>query len=288
MLPDADGRAVDAVANPLLAAIRERLDAGRVAPGAHPEAGIGPLVTAEHRDRVAAYIDSAAAQGAVVIADVRRHPAYAGPGHLLGPAFVDGATPDMDRYRDEIFGPVPCVVRTPTCDEALALVHHSPWGNATAIFTRGGQPAAAPHGAWRTRWRPAWSASTCRPRGRWVRTRSAAGRTPWSATPASTGPRASACTPARGWSPAAGPTPLRARSAPASRACTPPPARPPQGRRAAAGGLARAEGVHGACRFRSRPRRVRAARGRAVAYLFGLAATASPTAHLHLVAVRFG
>jgi malonate-semialdehyde dehydrogenase (acetylating)/methylmalonate-semialdehyde dehydrogenase len=133
--------AVGSVGDALVAAIRDRLPGVRVAAGTDPEAQMGPLVTAEHRARVATYVDSGAAQGAKVVVDGREHPAYQGPGFFLGPCLIDEVTPEMDCYRDEIFGPVLCVVRAQTFDEALALVNRSPWGNGAAVFTRDGGAA---------------------------------------------------------------------------------------------------------------------------------------------------
>ena len=64
-----------------------------------------------------------------------------GDGFFLGVSLVDHVTPTMQVYRDEIFGPVLCVVRAESLDEALALVNDSPWGNGAAIFTRDGGAA---------------------------------------------------------------------------------------------------------------------------------------------------
>ncbi len=133
--------AVGAIGDALVGAVRERLGAVRVAPGTDPAAEMGPLITAEHRNRVAGYIDSGRAQGAAVVVDGREHPACARKGFFLGPSLLDHVTPEMDCYRDEIFGPVLCVVRAATFDEALAVVNRSPWGNGAAIFTRDGGAA---------------------------------------------------------------------------------------------------------------------------------------------------
>ena len=134
--------AVGAVADPLVAAIQKRLPKVKVGPGTDPEAEMGPLVTKVHRDKVASYLDSAAAQGATVVADGREHPLYAGSeGFFLGTSLIDNVTPDMDCYRDEIFGPVLTVTRVATYDDALQLVNDNPYGNGTAIFTRDGGAA---------------------------------------------------------------------------------------------------------------------------------------------------
>ena len=134
--------AVGDVADPLVGAIRDRLPKVKVGPGSDPEAEMGPLVTKQHRDKVASYLDSGPAQGARVVADGREHPLYReSDGFFLGASLIDDVTPEMDCYRDEIFGPVLTVVRVKTYDEAVALVNDNPYGNGTAIFTRDGGAA---------------------------------------------------------------------------------------------------------------------------------------------------
>ena len=134
--------AVGDVADPLVDAIRARLGKVRVGPGSDPEAEMGPLVTGQHRDKVASYLDSAREQGATVVADGREHPLYQdSDGFFLGVSLIDQVTPAMDAYKDEIFGPVLTVVRVPTYEDALHLVNDNPYGNGTAIFTRDGGAA---------------------------------------------------------------------------------------------------------------------------------------------------
>jgi len=134
--------AVGSVADPLVDAIAARLPKIKVGPGSDPAAEMGPLVTKQHRDKVASYLDSAAAQGATVVADGREHPLYReSDGFFLGTSLIDNVTPGMDCYRDEIFGPVLTVTRVGTYEEALQLVNDNPYGNGTAIFTRDGGAA---------------------------------------------------------------------------------------------------------------------------------------------------
>jgi malonate-semialdehyde dehydrogenase (acetylating) / methylmalonate-semialdehyde dehydrogenase len=133
--------AVGAVGDPLVDAIASRLAAVQVGPGSDPDSEVGPLVTAEHRDRVAGYLDVAAADGARVVVDGRQAPIAGGPGFFLGPSLVDGVTTDSAVYTDEIFGPVLSVVRVDSYDEAVKLVDANPYGNGTAIFTRDGGAA---------------------------------------------------------------------------------------------------------------------------------------------------
>src|SRR5712691_2423394 len=131
--------AVGDIADPLVEAIRSRLPKITVGPGSDPTAQMGPLVTREHRDKVASYLDKGREQGATVIVDGREHERYASSGFFLGPSLIDNVTPDMDSYCNEIFGPVLEVVRVPTYTEAVGLVNDNPYGNGTAIFTRDGR-----------------------------------------------------------------------------------------------------------------------------------------------------
>jgi malonate-semialdehyde dehydrogenase (acetylating)/methylmalonate-semialdehyde dehydrogenase len=129
--------AVGDAADPLVAAIQQRLPKITVGNGLDPTSEMGPLVTREHRDKVAGYLDSGAAQGAKIVAD-GRDSAPAGDGFFLGVSLMDDITTEMDAYRDEIFGPVLGVMRVGTYDEALKLINDNPYGNGTAIFTRDG------------------------------------------------------------------------------------------------------------------------------------------------------
>ncbi|MCP9954450.1 MULTISPECIES: CoA-acylating methylmalonate-semialdehyde dehydrogenase [Actinomadura] len=135
--------AVDPVGDELTAKIRERVARLRIGPGDHPEAEMGPLVTRAHRDKVASYLDGAVAQGATLAVDGRDPDVLggAGDGFWLGPAVLDHVTPDMDAYKDEIFGPVLSVARAGSYDAAMELISANPYGNGTAIFTNDGGAA---------------------------------------------------------------------------------------------------------------------------------------------------
>ncbi|MGO3021915.1 MAG: CoA-acylating methylmalonate-semialdehyde dehydrogenase [Brevibacterium sp.] len=130
--------AVDSIADELVAKIAERTTTLRVGDGA-TEPDMGPLVTAAHRDKVAGYIDAGAEAGATVVLDGREN--VPAEGFFLNPTLFDDVTPDMSIYRDEIFGPVLCVVRVPGYDEGLDLINANPYGNGTAIFTNDGGAA---------------------------------------------------------------------------------------------------------------------------------------------------
>jgi malonate-semialdehyde dehydrogenase (acetylating)/methylmalonate-semialdehyde dehydrogenase len=132
--------AVGDVADPLVEALKQRLPKVKVGDGLEPGSEMGPLVTREHRDKVASYIESGAGQGATIVAD-GRETAPGGDGFFLGVSLLDNVTTEMDAYRDEIFGPVLSVVRAKTYDEAVSLVNENPYGNGVALFTRDGGAA---------------------------------------------------------------------------------------------------------------------------------------------------
>jgi malonate-semialdehyde dehydrogenase (acetylating)/methylmalonate-semialdehyde dehydrogenase len=129
--------AVGAIADDLVAAIKERIPKVRVGDGLDPDSQMGPLVTREHLEKVASYIDKGREQGAEVLVDGRESVPDS-DGYFIGPSLLDRVTVDNIVYKDEIFGPVLGVTRVDTYDEAVKLVNENPWGNGTAIFTRDG------------------------------------------------------------------------------------------------------------------------------------------------------
>ena len=133
--------AVGHVADPLIDAIRERIARIKVGPGNEPANEMGPLISREHRDRVASYLDAAVSEGASLPVDGRTDPAAGGKGYFLGPSLIDNAKPGMRCYDHEIFGPVLSVVRVDTYAQALQLINDNPFGNGTAIFTQNGGAA---------------------------------------------------------------------------------------------------------------------------------------------------
>ncbi len=134
--------AVGDIHDPLVEAIKARLPKIVVGPGSDPASEMGPLVTRQHRDKVASYLDSAAAQGATIVADGREHPLYReSEGFYLGTSLIDDVQPAMDCYRDEIFGPVLTVMRVATYEDAMTVINGNDYGNGTAIFTRDGGAA---------------------------------------------------------------------------------------------------------------------------------------------------
>jgi malonate-semialdehyde dehydrogenase (acetylating)/methylmalonate-semialdehyde dehydrogenase len=133
--------AVGAVADPLIEAICERIMRIKVGPGNDPSNEMGPLISKEHRDRVASYLDAASAEGATLPVDGRLNAASDGNGFFLGPSLIDRVQPGMRCYDNEIFGPVLSVVRVETYVEALRVINDNLYGNGTAIFTQNGGAA---------------------------------------------------------------------------------------------------------------------------------------------------
>ena len=143
--------AVDPVGDDLVARIAERTRTLLIGDGrasatsddaAGKEADMGPLVTREHRDKVAGFVASGEDAGAKLVIDGRDVAARGEDGGFwLGPTLFDHVTPDMEIYREEIFGPVLSVVRVPTYDDAVALINANEYGNGTAVFTNDGGAA---------------------------------------------------------------------------------------------------------------------------------------------------
>ena len=132
--------AVGDVGDSLVDAIAARLPKLRVGDGMDPDSEMGPLITREHRDKVAGYIASGAQSGASVVVDGRESDVPS-DGFFLGTTLLDKVTPEMEVYRDEIFGPVLCVVRADSYDEAVRLINSNAFANGVAIFTRDGGAA---------------------------------------------------------------------------------------------------------------------------------------------------
>ncbi len=131
--------AVGPIADDLVQAIATRMPDVVIGPGADPSSMMGPLITAEHRDRVRSYVAGAAAEGAKVVVDGSGF--SLGGGYFVGCSLLDEVTPGMRVYDEEIFGPVLCVVRAGSLGEAMDLVNASPYGNGAAVFTRDGGAA---------------------------------------------------------------------------------------------------------------------------------------------------
>jgi malonate-semialdehyde dehydrogenase (acetylating)/methylmalonate-semialdehyde dehydrogenase len=135
--------AVGEIADPLVEAIAERMGSLVIGPGDEEKSEMGPLITKEHRDKVASYVEGATAEGATILVDGSRLEVDAknAGGFFFGPSLLDHVTPGMKAYDDEIFGPVLSVVRVDTYAEAVELINANPYGNGVAIFTRDGGAA---------------------------------------------------------------------------------------------------------------------------------------------------
>ncbi|MBY0489706.1 MAG: CoA-acylating methylmalonate-semialdehyde dehydrogenase [Gemmatimonadaceae bacterium] len=132
---------VGAAGDAIMPALEARTQALVVGDGMEARTEMGPIVTAEARDRIAGYIAAGVEAGATLRVDGRAHPAARGDGYFLGGTLFDHVTPDMRVYRDEIFGPVLCCVRVPDFEAAVALVNSHAFGNGVACYTRSGHVA---------------------------------------------------------------------------------------------------------------------------------------------------
>ncbi|MEZ5557504.1 MAG: CoA-acylating methylmalonate-semialdehyde dehydrogenase [Pseudomonadales bacterium] len=129
-------------AEALIERLRPEIDALRVGISTDPEAHYGPVVSAAHRQRIESYIEMGVKEGAELVVDGRGFSLQGYEnGFFIGPSLFDRVTPDMQSYRDEIFGPVLQIVRADTVEEAVRLPSNHQYGNGVAIFTRNGQAA---------------------------------------------------------------------------------------------------------------------------------------------------
>ena len=131
-------------ADALVAKLAPRVEALKVGPADDPDAEMGPVITRAAKERITALIDSGVAAGAELVVDGRSLSLQGYErGFFLGGSLFDRVTPEMDIYREEIFGPVLSVVRSASYDDAMALIAANEYGNGTAIFTRDGDAARA-------------------------------------------------------------------------------------------------------------------------------------------------
>ncbi len=134
--------AVGDIADGLVARLKAAAEKLVVGAGDQKGVDMGPVISALHRDKIMAYIDSGVAQGATRVTDGRgiKVSGYEG-GYFVGPTLFDDVTPDMTIYREEIFGPVLAVLRVATLEAAITLVNSNAYANGTAIFTASGTDA---------------------------------------------------------------------------------------------------------------------------------------------------
>jgi malonate-semialdehyde dehydrogenase (acetylating)/methylmalonate-semialdehyde dehydrogenase len=133
--------AVGDVADALIGKVKTRIGGLRITGGMDACADMGPLVTAAHREKVLGYIDCGVTEGASIVCDGRSHQAATQAGFFLGATLFDKVEPTMRIYREEIFGPVLCVVRVPDLAAALEVVNSHEYGNGVAIYTSDGGTA---------------------------------------------------------------------------------------------------------------------------------------------------
>ena len=131
--------AADSIADELVAKLADRIPGVVVGPGSDSSSEMGPLITAEHRDKVEGYIAGAGDEGATVVVDGRR--AEGSAGYFVDPTLIDNVTPGMKCYDDEIFGPVLSVVRVKGYEDGVEMINANPFANGTAIYTRDGGAA---------------------------------------------------------------------------------------------------------------------------------------------------
>jgi malonate-semialdehyde dehydrogenase (acetylating)/methylmalonate-semialdehyde dehydrogenase len=132
-----------ATADELIGRLKPRIAALTVAPGMDEGAELGPLVTGAHLERVTGYVALGESEGAELVVDGRTSALPKGEGFFLGACLFDHVKPEMRIYREEIFGPVLCVVRAKDFATAMGLVNEHEYGNGTSIFTRDGDTARA-------------------------------------------------------------------------------------------------------------------------------------------------
>jgi len=132
--------AVGGIGDELVAAIKDRMDKLVIGDGTDARSEMGPLISREQRDRVASYVDGAAAEGGTVVVDGRDE-SFDNDGFFIGVSLIDNVKTASKVYTDEIFGPVLAVVRVDTYEEAVELVNSNSFGNGVAIFTRDGGAA---------------------------------------------------------------------------------------------------------------------------------------------------
>ncbi|WP_162783764.1 CoA-acylating methylmalonate-semialdehyde dehydrogenase [Devosia naphthalenivorans] len=132
----------EATADRLVEALRPRIEKLKVGPATDKSSEMGPVITKSAKERIVQLIDSGIAHGAKLAVDGRGLSLQGyESGYFIGPTLFDNVTADMDIYKEEIFGPVLCVVRENSYDAALRLTMNNPYGNGTAIFTRDGDTA---------------------------------------------------------------------------------------------------------------------------------------------------
>jgi malonate-semialdehyde dehydrogenase (acetylating)/methylmalonate-semialdehyde dehydrogenase len=132
----------DETAEKLKAKLIPAIEALKVGVSHDPEAHYGPVVSPEHKARIEQWIDTAEKEGGEIVVDGRGFTLQGHEnGYFVGPTLIDHVTPEMESYKEEIFGPVLQIVRAKDFEEAVALPSKHQYGNGVAIFTRNGHAA---------------------------------------------------------------------------------------------------------------------------------------------------
>jgi len=132
----------DETADALIAELKPRVEALSIQPGNIDGAEMGPLITGEHHTKVSGYVDLGVEEGADLVVDGRGFKHADEPdGFFIGGCLFDHVKAGMRIYQEEIFGPVLCVVRVDSYDEAVDLINAHVYGNGVSIFTRDGDAA---------------------------------------------------------------------------------------------------------------------------------------------------
>ncbi|NEQ69001.1 MAG: CoA-acylating methylmalonate-semialdehyde dehydrogenase [Symploca sp. SIO2D2] len=131
----------DQTADALIERIKPAIEKLRVGPGCLGDSEMGPLVSKEHLQKVTGYIDAGVAEGAEILVDGRSSDKIPEKGYFIGGTLFDKVAPEMKIYKEEIFGPVLCVVRVDSLEQARDLINAHEFGNGTSIFTQNGNAA---------------------------------------------------------------------------------------------------------------------------------------------------
>ena len=132
--------AVGEIADDLVNKIQLQATKLKVAPWTDEQSEMGPVISKEHKEKIEDYISKGVEEGATLIEDGRNYKIQGYEnGYFVGPTLFDNVTKNMSIYKDEIFGPVVCVVRAKNYDEALSLVNEHKFGNGTSIYTSDGE-----------------------------------------------------------------------------------------------------------------------------------------------------
>ena len=131
----------DKVADSCVEKLKVAISNLSIGDGSNANSDMGPLISEQHREKVRRYVDAGVVEGATLVIDGRRVDQLDQRGFFFGPCLFDHVTTKMSIYREEIFGPVLCIVRAQSQEQAMQLINEHEYGNGTCIFTRDGEAA---------------------------------------------------------------------------------------------------------------------------------------------------